>query len=180
MTDKPIRFYLGDAERGQATVAGVLFILIFVVIAAALTDLYRLQDVRTFAYSAANDAALRGTSLGRDWNQFTATGELTLDAVVADRAAQNALASLMQARGIADYTFQVRVFPASSGGTLSNFPPVARASLFCSVEPCVWTESKPAVGVYIEIPIQPIFFGLINGNQPIRVHAFAAAEVTAQ
>ncbi len=75
-------------DRGSASVAGLFFALILIVLAAAIVDVYRLQDTRTFAYSAANDAALRGASFGRDWNRFMATGVMYLDPNAATSAAQ--------------------------------------------------------------------------------------------
>ena len=92
-------------ERGSASVAGLFFTLILTVLAAAIVDVYRIQDTRTFAYSAANDAALRGASFGRDWDQFTATGEMYLDPYVATDAAQNALEQVMSTRGITHFQY---------------------------------------------------------------------------
>ena len=56
-------------ERGSAAVAGLLFTLILLVLAAAIVDVYRIQDVRTFAYSAANDAALIMTHYLAAWHR---------------------------------------------------------------------------------------------------------------
>ena len=164
-------------ERGSATLAGVLFSLILIVLAAAIVDVYRIQDIRTFTYSAANDAALRGASFGRDWNRFTTTGQLGLNETVATNTATNALTALMQMRRLTDYTYQVKVLPDPGGGTVSHFPPVARAELKGRAD---WTETQPAVGVYVQVTVPTLLFGLIDGNQPIQVHAFAAAGVVAK
>jgi hypothetical protein len=162
-------------ERGSATVAGLFFTLILTVLAAAIVDVYRLQDTRTFAYSAANDAALRGASFGRDWTEFGETGQMSLDSNAASSAAQSALADAMQRRGIADYASQVQVMP-NPGGGLSTLPAscAARASLWNTN---TWTETQPAVGVCVQIQVPTILFGLVNGNQPVTVNAFAAAGV---
>ncbi len=162
-------------ERGSASVAGLLFTLILIVLAAAIVDVYRLQDTRTFAYSAANDAALRGASFGRDWNQFMTTGQMYLDPYAATDAAQNALEQAMQTRGITAYQYQIGVMPNPGGGT-GNLPApcVARASLWNTT---TWTETQPAVGVCVQVQVPTILFGLVNGNQPITVNAFAAAGV---
>jgi len=169
----------GDRDdRGSAAIAGLLFTLILMVLAAAIVDVYRIQDTRTFAYSAANDAALRGASFGRDWNQFTATGQMTLDPYVAASAAQNALEQVMAARGITTFRYQIGVIPNPGGGTFNlPAPCVPRASLWNTT---TWTETQPAVGVCVQIPVQTILFGLVNGNQPITVNAFAAAGVVAR
>jgi len=162
-------------ERGSASVAGLFFTLILMVLAAAIVDVYRIQDTRTFAYSAANDAALRGASFGRDWDQFTAMGVMYLDPYVATDAAQNALESVMQARGITNFQYQIGVIPNPGGGTFNlPAPCVSRASLWNTT---TWTETRPAVGVCVQIQVPTILFGLINGNQPIMVNAFAAAGV---
>lgn len=162
-------------ERGSASIAGLLFTLILMVLAAAIVDVYRLQDTRTFAYSAANDAALRGAGLGRDWNRFMTTGEMFLDPYVATSAAQDALVHAMQTRGIATYQYQIGVIPNPGGGTFNlPAPCVSRASFWNTT---TWTETQPAVGVCIQIQVPTILFGLINGNQPITVNAFAAAGV---
>jgi len=165
-------------ERGSASVAGLFFTLILMVLAAAIVDVYRLEDTRTFAYGAANDAALRGASFGRDWNQYMATGRMSLDPSAATNAAQNAIAPAMQTRGITSYQYQIGVIPNPGGGT-SNLPTpcVARANLWNTT---TWTETQPAVGVCVEIQVPTVLFGLINGNQPVTVNAFAAAGVVEQ
>ena len=165
-------------ERGNASIAGLFFTLILMVLAAAILDVYRIQDTRTFAYSAANDAALRGASFGRDWDQFMVTGEMVLDPYVATNEAQNALENVMQARGLTIFRYQIGVIPNPGGGTFNLPPPcVARASLW---DTTTWTETHPAVGVCMQVPVPTILFGLINGNQPVTVNAFAAAGVVEQ
>ncbi len=165
-------------DRGSASVAGLFFTLILMVLAAAIVDVYRLQDTRTFAYSAANDAALRGASFGRDWGQFMATGEMSLDPYAATDAAQSALEQLMQTRGLTSFRYQIGVIPNPGGGTFNlPAPCVARASLWNTT---TWTERQPAVGVCVQVPVPTILFGLVNGNQPVTVNAFAAAGVVEQ
>ena len=165
-------------ERGSAAIAGLFFTLILMVLAAAIVDVYRLQDMRTFAYSAANDAALRGASMGRDWDRFTTTGEMYLDPYAAADAAQGALQQVLQARGITGYDYRVGVMPNPGGGTFTlPAPCLPRASFWDTV---TWTETQPAVGVCVVVPVQTILFGLVNGNQPVTVNAFAAAGVVEQ
>ena len=165
-------------ERGSAAIAGLFFTLILMVLAAAIVDVYRMQDMRTFAYSAANDAALRGASMGRDWDRFTTTGEMYLDPYAAADAAQAALEQVMQARGVSGHDYRVGVMPNPGGGTFTlPAPCLPRASFWDTV---TWTENQPAVGVCVVVPVQTILFGLVNGNQPITVNAFAAAGVVEQ
>lgn len=165
-------------ERGSAAIAGLLFTLILMVLAAAIVDVYRIQDTRTFAYSAANDAALRGASFGRDWDRFTATGEMYLDPYVATDAAQHALEQVMLTRGITRLQYQIGVIPNPGGGTFNLPAPCAsRASLWNTT---TWTETRPAVGVCVQVQVPTILFGLVNGNQAVTVNAFAAAGVVEQ
>jgi hypothetical protein len=163
-------------ERGSATVAGLFFTLILLVLTAAIVDVYRLQDIRTFAYSAANDAALRGASFGRDWNAYMASGQMSLDPNAATSAAQEAVEKTMQIRAIHQYQYQIGVIPNPGGGT-SHLPSpcIPRASLWNTT---TWTESQPAVGVCVEIQMPTLLLGLVNGNQSVTVNAFAAAGVT--
>ncbi len=163
------------SERGSASIAGLFFTLILTVVTAAIVDVYRIQDTRTFADSAANDAALRGASLGRDWDRFTETGELYLDPYAANDAAKSALEQIMQARGITDFQYVIGVVPNPGGGTFTlPAPCLPRASFWNTT---TWTESQPAVGVCTVVSVRTILFGLVNGNQPIPVHAFASAGV---
>lgn len=167
------------SEQGNASIAGILFALILLALAAAIVDIYRIQDIRTFAYGAANDAALVGVSHGRDWNAFTATGQMSLNPIVAHASARNVLGDLMARRGLHTYTYQIEVLTNPNDVAL-DFPPVPRASLFCPSGPCAWTENRPAVGVYVAATIPTILFGIINGNRPIVVHVFVAAKVVEQ
>ncbi len=160
--------------RGSATLVGMLAVMILLLLSAAIVDVYRIQAMRTFGYSVANDAALRGASLGRDWTTFTQTGQLALDPAQAHDAAQAALSNELSLHGVISYTADIRVLPDSTGGTIPNYPPVPRASL---INRASWNERAPAVGVYLAIPVDTILFGLVNGNQPITIHAFAAAGV---
>ncbi len=163
------------SERGSASIAGLFFTLILMAVTAAIVDVYRFQDTRTFAYSAANDAALRGASLGRDWDRFTETGELYLDPEAAHDAATSALQQIMLARGITSFQYVIGVMPNPGGGTFTlPAPCLPRASFWNTT---VWTESQPAVGVCTVVNVPTILFGLVNGNQPLPVHAFAAAGV---
>lgn len=165
-------------ERGSATVAGVLFVLILLVLTAAVVDVYRLEDMRTFAYNAANDAALRGASFGRDWNHFMATGEMSLDPTAAADAAEGTLEQAMQARGLVDFQGEVSVLPNPNGGTMTLPAGCAARSSFWNTT--MWSETQPAVGVCVQIQVPTILFGLVNGNQPVTVNAFAAAGVVEQ
>lgn len=165
-------------ERGNASIAGLFFTLILMMLAAAVVDVYRIQDMRTFAYSAANDAALRGASFGRDWDRFMSEGTLSLDPYVATDAAQTALENVMAARHLTNFRYQIGVIPNPGGGTFNlPAPCVARASLW---DTTTWTETRPAVGVCVQVPVSTILFGLVNGNQPVTVNAFAAAGVVEQ
>ncbi len=161
-------------QRGQASVAGVVATVIVILITAGLVDLYRLQEVRSWAYQAASDAALAGASSGRDYAHFMATGVISLDEGVAIEAARERVQEEMAARGIVEYTVDIRAVADPEGGTIPGYPPVARASQW---NVSSWNESEPSVGVFLVVPVETYLFGLINGNRPIQVHVFAAAGV---
>jgi len=161
-------------QRGQATVAGIMTTLILILITAGLVDLYRLQEVRSWAYQAASDAALAGAGSGRDYGRFMATGVISLDEEVAIEAARERIEEEMAARGIAQYVVDIRVLPDPEGGVIPGYPPVPRASQW---NVSSWSEGEPSVGVFLVVPVETHLFGLIDGNRPIEVHVFAAAGV---
>lgn len=161
-------------ERGQASVAGIMATLILILITAGLVDLYRLHEVRSWAYQAASDAALAGVGSGRDYAYFMATGMISLDEGVAIQAARERVQEEMAARGIVEYVVDIRALPDPEGGSIPGYPPVPRASQWNVTS---WSESEPSVGVFLVVPVETYLFGLINGNQPIQVHVFAAAGV---
>lgn len=161
-------------ERGQASVAGIMATLILILITAGLVDLYRFQEVRSWAYQAASDAALAGAGSGRDYGRFMATGVISLDEEVAIQAARERIQEEMAARGITGYLVEIRALPGPEGGVIPGYPPVPRASQW---NVSSWSEGEPSVGVFLIIPVETYLFGLINGNRPIEVHVFAAAGV---
>jgi hypothetical protein len=82
---------------------------------------------------------------------------------------------MMQVRGLNRYQYQVGIMPNPGGGTATlPAPCLPRASLWNST---TWTEAQPAVGVCVAVQVPTILFGLVNGNQPVTVNAFAAAGV---
>jgi len=167
-------------QRGQAAVWGLFIILIVTLLAAALLDVGRAQATRAELYHVAEDAAFVGAGRGRDYATFLATGTWALDSAMAyDEALAQATARLdeLQAQGrIQGYTLQVAVLPEAAGGAVPGFPPVPRAGLGGIVD---WTETAPAVGVYVAADVPTILFGLVDGADHVTVHTFAAAGLTA-
>ncbi len=161
-------------NRGQDLAVGFLAVMIFVLTAAGLADLTRLVVTRNFADRVAYEAALIGVSRGRDWNYAVSNGVLRLTSATAQTEAQSAVASMMSQAKISTYSVDVRVLPDPTGGTITGFPPVASAAAFDSAN---WTSSRPAVGVYVVIPMTTYLFGMVNGGAAVDVHAFGAAEV---
>ena len=138
-------------RKAQSAVWGLLSILVLVLIAAGLVDIYRLYAARNWAYSVAQEAALAGASRGRDWNAVFSTGLIQLDQAIANSEAENVVNSAMLARGITGYTTSIRVLPDPFGGTVSDFPP-RPVRLGESLGD--WSSNEPAVGVYLEVPVQ--------------------------
>jgi len=143
------------------------------VMLGGLVDIYRLYAARNWAYSVAQEAALAGASRGRDWSAVLNTGFIELDQAVASREAEIVINSAMQARGITGYVASIRVLPDPFGGTVSGFPPrPVRLGEALSD----WSSNEPAVGVYLEVPVQ---WTILNsfGIDLKAVRVFAAAGV---
>src|SRR5665648_209949 len=160
-------------RKAQSAVWGLLTILILVVIAGGLLDIYRLYAARNWAYSVAQEAALTGASRGRDWNAVLNTGLIQLDGAVASGSALAVITSAMQARGISTYAVSIRVLPDPFGGTLPGFPPQP-VRLGDSLG--VWSSTEPAVGVYLEVPLQWTILNMF-GIDWKTVRVFASAGV---
>ena len=159
------------SERGQASVAAALAVLLLVLLAAGIVDLVRLWEYRAWGYRAAEAAALAGAADGRDFGSYVATGEISLNAAVAGTAAEQALLKILAERG-QNAIYDIRV-QASGSGTYSGYPPCSHAGM----TPGDWTPSGPAVGVYLEFEVQPVMYGWVNGNATIPIHVFATAGV---
>ena len=67
-------------ERGQIVIAGALLLLILILVAGGLVDVYRLQAIRDWAYRAAEASALNGAAQGRDFSTVYTVGQPRLDA----------------------------------------------------------------------------------------------------
>jgi len=157
-------------ESGQATVLAVVLVMVMVLVAGAVADLYRVQEIRSFAYRAAEAAALAGVSQGRDYNSVISTGQIRVDPAVASAIAEETLLSTLSWHGLTA-TYDIRVL--EYGGTVPGFPPVPRADLWGAGD---WTSDLPAVGIYLEVPVQTMLLGWVWGEE-VRVHSFAAAGV---
>lgn len=169
-----------QAERGQVAVIGLLFLMIFVFIAAALIDTYTVFEARDWGYQVAQRAALAGVSVGRDWSGATnppggciGPGPVTLDAASARSAAIRLIDLSMGSRGLAAYTHDVRVLPAYDGGSVSGYPPspVRLGSGLGN-----WSADEPSVGIYLTFPVSTFFLSLV-GRPTVDVHVFASASV---
>ena len=166
-----------DDSRGQAIAAGIMLVMLFVMIAGAVYDVYKLTATRAWAYRIVGKAALAGVQGGRDFSYFMSTGNIALNASVAESVATDFAQYALSARGLGSYTLEIEVLPWPGGGTVGGFPPVARANQFGGT---TWTAPEPSVGVYLAVPVDTVFFGLVNGGGPVDVHVFAAAGVVEQ
>ena len=160
-------------EHGQATAATVVLVMVFVFIAGAAVDLYRLQEARSWAYRAAEAAALAGATLGRDLSTVTTHGTARLEPGTATLVAEQSLVAALQRRGVSGYTYDIRV-SEWGGDVFTNYPVVTRAEMWENRD---WSPTEPSVGVYVALPVSTYIFGLVNGNAPVTVHAFAAASI---
>jgi len=147
--------------------------LVFIALASGLVDIYRLYAARNWAYSVAQEAAMTGASRGRDWSSLMVDGNVRLDPDISNAQAQGVIDSAMSSRGVATYVKEVRVLPDPGGGSIAGFPPqpVRLASGAGS-----WNSSEPAVGVYLEVPVNWLMLDMLNLNEKT-VRVFAAAGV---
>lgn len=156
-------------RRAQTMASGVLVVLLLLVSAATLVDGLHLLTTRQRCLEIASAAALQGTSRGRDYAHYLATGQIALDVIAARDEATHAADAALTALGLSGYAVQVEVLDAPGGGSLSGFPPGQ-----------TWTEREPAVGVYLEVPMQTVFLQMVNSGNAVTLHVFAAAGVTDQ
>lgn len=160
-------------RRGQSAVWGFLAMFVFIAIASGLVDLYRLYAARNWAYSVAQEAAMAGASRGRDWSAITVDGQMRLNAAIARDEAERLVTTEMTARGISGYTMDIRVLPDPDGGSIAGYPlrPVRLGNSLGE-----WQSDEPAVGVYLEVPVNWLLLDrLIIAVKTVRV--FAAAGV---
>jgi hypothetical protein len=160
-------------RKGQSALWGFLIMMAFIAIASGLVDIYRLYAARNWAYSVAQEAAMAGASRGRDWGTFTGGGGIGLNGSTAKIEAEQLVTAEMAARGISAYVMDVRVLPDVTGGSISGYPPspVRLGSGLGN-----WSSSEPAVGVYLEVPVNWLMLDQIHVvSKTVRV--FAAAGV---
>ncbi len=137
-------------RRAQSAVWGLLTILILIVIASGLVDIYRLYSARNWAYSVAQEAAMTGASRGRDWSAVATSGEIRLNSEIARQEANETVTTEMSNREITGYAVDIRVLPDPSGGEVSDYPPLP---LRLGVSRGSWSSNQPAVGVYLHLPV---------------------------
>ena len=168
------------SERGQVTVLGLLFLLNFVLLAAALVDIYTLFEARDWGYQVAQQASLAGVSIGRDWSTVTVPGgscvgpgPVTLKIATAQNTAVDYVNREMALRGLSTYTYDVRVLPNYDGGSISGYPPrpVRLGSGLGN-----WSTDEPAVAVYLSFPVSTFLLSLV-GRPTVQLHTFASAAV---
>lgn len=152
-----------EKRRGQVTLSAVIAILLLMLVAGTLVDGLSWVVVRHQAMRIAQDAALQGVRAGLDYEAYIQTGEIRLDEVAArDRA----LTVVAQEAPWGVYSVQVAVLPDPQGGTVADFPPHPNAG------PSPWTADRPAVGVYLAVPVETFFARFLGGAE---IHVFSAA-----
>lgn len=167
-------FGQGDVVRkeyGHATLATIFTVIIFTLITGSIVDVYSAWEARGWAYRAASSAALRGVTVGRDFNAYMNTGEWGLDAASASAEANAVVTQEMAQHGVSGYSVDIQVLPSAAGGTIPSYPPVARANQMGGD----WTTSEASVGVYVTMPVRTFFLHMVNGGANFQVHAFASA-----
>jgi len=160
-------------RKGQTALWGFLAMMMFIAIASGLVDIYRLYAARNWAYSVAQEAAMAGASRGRDWGTFVGGGGIRLNSSTAKTEAEHVITVEMAARGISGYVMDVQALPDVTGGSISGYPPrpVRLGSGLGD-----WSSSEPAVGVYLEVPVNWLMLDWIHATTKT-VRVFAAAGV---
>ncbi|MCD4739288.1 MAG: hypothetical protein K8R89_08520 [Anaerolineae bacterium] len=120
------RVDISEAVIGELApeVAGTLAVLLLVLLAAGIVDLVRLWEYRTWGYRVAESAALARLANSRDYAGYMATGELSLDAGVAQQDAVAALGEFLAQR--ADLTgsiYDVRVHASAAAAVYAGLSP---------------------------------------------------------
>jgi hypothetical protein len=160
-------------RKAQSAVWGLLTILVLVIIAGGLVDIYRLYAARNWAYTVAQEAALAGASRGRDWAYVSATGNIRLNSGLAISQAQQVVTAEMNTRGVSGYIVDFRVLPDPAGGTIVGYPP---RPVRLGNSRGDWSANEPAVGVYLTIPVDWLLldsFGIAGKS----ISVFASAGV---
>jgi hypothetical protein len=177
VTPFPLQAFSGNGmiweRKAQSAVLGLLTILVLVIIAGGLVDIYRLYAARNWAYSVAQEAALTGASQGRDWAYVAATGGIRLTTMLAISQAQQVVTAQMITRGISGYTVDIRVLPDPTGGTIPGYPP---RPVRLGNSRGYWSTDEPAVGVYLTLPVDWLIldsFGIAEKS----ISVFASAGV---
>lgn len=160
-------------RKGQTALWGFLAMLVLIAITSGLVDIYRLYAARNWAYSAAQEAALAGASHGRDWSALMTGDDMRLDSLTAKTEAERVLKAEMTSRGISGYTMDVRVLPDAGGGSITGFPP-RPVRLGNSLGD--WSSNEPAVGVYLEVPVDWLMLDMLNVQEKT-VRVFVSAGV---
>ncbi len=164
-----------SSEHGQIMIAGALLLMIVMLVAGGLVDVYRLQEVRAWAYRAAEAAALAGAAQGRGFSTVYTIGSPRLDPGVGYAGAEQALTTAIARRDLTGVTYRIEV-SEWGGEEFAGFPPIARADLWSDGN---WSVKAPAVGVYVEVAVPTFLLGLTQQGVVI-VHAFAAAGIGGQ
>jgi hypothetical protein len=161
-------------RRAQTAAWGLLAMLVFIAVASGLVDIYRLYAARNWAYSVAQEAALAGTSKGRDWASITSSGEIRMVSATAKFETEKLVVAEMAARGITGYTMDVRVLPGPTGGNISGYPP---RPVRLGNSRGNWSSNEPSVGVYLTMPVEWLLLDKV-GITGKTIAVFAAAGIS--
>jgi hypothetical protein len=178
-------------NSGQIIVLGTLLVFFFVLIAAVLIDVYHLEEARNWGYEVAQQSAITGASLGRDWYAFAATpdstvplptpredhcvepGKISLNEGTALDAATDACQRELGIRGITG-TCVVHVLKDPEGGTAVPGWPPGGVRLGGGLGD--WKSNTPAVAVYITFPVHTFFMSIV-GRSSVTITVFGSASV---
>ena len=126
-----------------------------------LVDIYRLYAARNWAYSVAQEAAMTGASRGRDWSSLIVDGNIRLDPDHVQKCRRRQWSNLPESAG--EYATYVESMCGSCRMQLGEvWLDTRRARFVWRSGAGNWNSNEPAVGVYLEVPVNWLMLDMLN------------------
>lgn len=181
-------------EKGQISIAGIMIIMLFVVLAIVAIDAYHIIEVRNWAYKASQRASAYGVTTGiqlENGERITGSdpspcvGRATLDIPAAEAEAASIMQSYFADR-VSNFagTPTLYVYARNTSGDYVIYPDLITRGYpdnpardrFLAATSNVWTVYEPSVAVAGIIPVNT-FFGSLVGMDTIDITFFSATSV---
>ncbi len=182
-------------EKGQVALLGILIIMVFVMLFIGMTDVYRLLEMRSWAYQASQRAAADGVATGIQINNAVratslgdvvpCVGSVNLNATTAETQAKATMNSYLADRASSfggTTTLVVAARNDSSSPVVFTDQPArgypdnpARDRFLASVGTS-WTATEPSVMVAGVIPVKT-FLGAFVGLPTVDITYFSVTSI---